>query len=109
MADHLMDIAYSCLKRRVGVPAEPASEVAEVLGALWAHAVPEDGLEHALGRAEEERFDLLIYLLTLDPTAPGFRSVTHRAHALLTRCHEASPLMRRRYLPPDAPTADVLA
>ncbi|MGW7574978.1 hypothetical protein [Streptomyces sp. NPDC054765] len=97
-----MDIVYASLYRRTWGCAESASEVAEMLGVLWAHARPEDGLEHASGRAEGDRVDLLMYLLTIDPTTPGFRSVTHRANSLLRRCHAASPLMRRRYLPPDA-------
>ncbi|MCX4801335.1 hypothetical protein ACFWWM_31835 [Streptomyces sp. NPDC058682] len=97
-----MDIIYASLNRRTRVHAEPKSEVSEVLDALWAHTTPEDGLEHASGRAERDRVDVLMCLLTLDPTAPGFRSTTHRANSLLRRCHAASPLMRRRYLPPDA-------
>lgn len=96
-----MDIVYTSLNRRSRVPADPTSEVAEVLGALWAHTTREDGLEHASGRAEKDRVDLLVYLLTLDPTAPGFRSATCRINALLHRCHAASPLMRHRYLPPN--------
>ncbi|MGW1013981.1 hypothetical protein ACWD4X_28555 [Streptomyces termitum] len=98
-----MDIVYVSLNRRTSEHTGPTDEVAEVLDALWAHAMPEDGLEHASGRSEGNRVDLLMYLLTLDPAAPGFRSVTHRAGSLLHRCHEASPLLRSRYLPPDAP------
>jgi hypothetical protein len=98
-----MDMVYASLNRRTRVAADPTSEVSEVLGVLWAHATAEDGLEHASGRAEKDRVDLLMYLLTLDPTAPGFRSVTYRANSLLHRCHAASPLMQQRYLPPDAP------
>ncbi|MEU4086731.1 hypothetical protein [Streptomyces aureus] len=98
-----MDIVYTSLNRRSRVFADPRSEVAEVLGTLWAHTTLEDGLEHASGRAERDRVDLLVYLLTLDPTASGFRSATHRANLLLHRCHAASPLMQRRYLPPDVP------
>ncbi|MFE6520887.1 hypothetical protein [Streptomyces sp. NPDC057794] len=96
-----MDIVYTSLNRRRRVAADPTSEVAEVLDALWAHTTREDGLEHASGRAEKDRVDLLVYLLSLDPTAPGFRSATCRINALLHRCHVASPLMRHRYLPPD--------
>ncbi|MET9581243.1 hypothetical protein AB0929_27330 [Streptomyces massasporeus] len=99
-----MDMVYASLNRRTGVLGEPTNEVSEVLGVLWAHTTPEDGLEHASGRSEWDRVDLLICLLTLDPTAPGYLSVTHRAGALLRRCHAASPLMRHRYLPPEAPT-----
>ncbi|MFE4962477.1 hypothetical protein [Streptomyces sp. NPDC056660] len=96
-----MDIVYTSLNRRGRVSADPTSEVSEVLGALWAHTTVEDGLEHASGRAERDRVDLLVYLLALDPAVPGFRSATYRTNLLLHRCHAASPLMQRRYLPPD--------
>ncbi|MFD4371103.1 hypothetical protein [Streptomyces sp. NPDC058486] len=95
-----MDFVYASLRRRARVHAGPTGEVAEALDALWAHATPEDGLEHASGRSEQDRVDLLMCLLTLDRSAPGFRSPVHRASSLLRRCHEASPLMRGRYLPP---------
>ncbi|GAA2829010.1 hypothetical protein GCM10010441_61840 [Kitasatospora paracochleata] len=103
-----MDVVYASLRRRRPEPA-PAGEVAEVVGALWAHALPSDGLEHATARSEDDRIDLLLYLLTPtshptdhltdQPTAPT------RAHALLTRSHRASPLLHRRYLPPAAVTS----
>ncbi|WBP91218.1 hypothetical protein [Kitasatospora cathayae] len=95
-----MDIVYASLQRRQ--PAEPTEpcEVAEVLGALWAHATPADGLEHASGRSEADRVDLLLYLRTLDPTAADTRTELHRASDLLARCHQAAPVLRRRYLPP---------
>ncbi|MFJ9250771.1 hypothetical protein [Streptomyces sp. NPDC101776] len=98
-----MDIVYTSLNRRSRVFADPASEVSEVLDALWAHTTLEDGLEHASGRAERDRVDLLMYVLTLDLTAPGSRSATCRINALLHRCHAASPRMQHRYLPPDVP------
>ncbi|MFE2968871.1 hypothetical protein ACFXKC_35370 [Streptomyces sp. NPDC059340] len=96
-----MDIVYTSLNRRSRVLADPTSEVSEVLGALWAHTTLEDGLQHASGHAQRDRVDLLVYLLTRDPTAPGFRSATYRTASLLHRCHAASPLMQRRYLPPN--------
>ncbi|WP_132902463.1 MULTISPECIES: hypothetical protein [unclassified Streptomyces] len=98
-----MDVVYASLHRRIKVLADPTSEVSEVLDALWAHATLEDGLEHASGRAGTDHVDLLMYLLTLDPTVPGFRSVTQRVSSLLHRCHAGSPLMQGRYLPPDGP------
>ncbi|MFI1164940.1 hypothetical protein ACH4UM_15305 [Streptomyces sp. NPDC020801] len=98
-----MEIVYTSLNRRGRGLTDPISEVSEVLGTLWAHTTSEDGLEHASGRAERDRVDLLMYLLTLDPTAPGFRSATCRINDLLHRCHAASPLMQHRYLPPDMP------
>ncbi|MGW6534355.1 hypothetical protein ACWGBV_03900 [Streptomyces sp. NPDC055051] len=102
-----MHIVYASLRRRTRAPDEPAGEVAELLGALWAHATREDGLEHVFGRPEWDRVDFLMYLLTHDDGAFGFRSAVYHASALLHRCHEASALMQRRYLPPDVPM-DVL-
>ncbi|MCX5382027.1 hypothetical protein [Streptomyces sp. NBC_00083] len=95
-----MDIVYAHLDRRAGLGAQPSGEASEVLGALWAHAMPEDGLEHASVRSQGDRVDLLMYLLTLDSAAPDFRPGTHRADTLLRRCYSTSPLLRRRYLPP---------
>ncbi|MCK8438734.1 hypothetical protein G3I77_38850 [Streptomyces sp. D2-8] len=102
-----MDIVYASLRRRTRAPDDPASEVSEALSTLWAHATCEDGLEHASGRSEQDRVDFLMYLLTHDCGALGFCSAVHRASSLLRRCHAASALMQRRYLPPEAPT-DVL-
>jgi hypothetical protein len=94
-----MDIVYASLFRRSAAGEPPPGETAEVLGALWAHATPDDGLEHASCRAEHDRIDLLIYLLTR-PTDPDDPCPLHRAEALLRRSHQASPLLRSRYLPP---------
>ncbi|MFC5663621.1 hypothetical protein ACFP3U_11585 [Kitasatospora misakiensis] len=99
-----MDIIYASLHRRQQAAPEPAAEVAEVLGALWAHATPGDGLEHVTGRPEADRIDLLMYLATATATRP-VADAPCRAEALLTRCHDASPLLRRRYLPPRTATA----
>ncbi|MFD5141786.1 hypothetical protein [Streptomyces sp. NPDC058401] len=98
-----MDIVYASLRRRTRAPDDTTSEMSEALGTLWAHATPGDGLEHASGRSEQDRVDLLMYLLTHDCAAPGSRSAVHRASSLLHRCHAASALMQRRYLPPDEP------
>ncbi|WP_042373081.1 hypothetical protein [Streptacidiphilus neutrinimicus] len=95
-----MDLVYASLDRRAAAAPEPAQEVSELLGALWAHAAPDDGLEHITGRAEDQRVDLLFFLLTTDPAAPGARSAVDRTEALLRRCHQASPSVHRRYLPP---------
>nr|BEK64524.1 hypothetical protein KPHV_17510 [Kitasatospora purpeofusca] len=97
-----MDVVYASLHRRQQAAPEATAELAEVLGALWAHATAGDGLEHVTGRPEEDRIDLLMYL----STAAGPRGdALCRVEALLTRCHDASPLLRRRYLPPGATTA----
>ncbi|SEM68788.1 hypothetical protein [Streptacidiphilus jiangxiensis] len=95
-----MDIVYASLHRKALAEPPPSSEPAEVLGALWAHAIPDDGLEHASCRPEADRIDLLLYLLTRPEDTTDFRSPLHRAEALLSRSHQASPLLRDRYLPP---------
>jgi len=104
-----MDIVYTSLDRRPTTDPPPADELteaaraaeaAEAVNALWAHAVPADGLEHASAEAGPDRLDLLLYLLPPDPTRPTAPGATHRAAALLARSHQASPLLRRRYLPP---------
>ncbi|GAA1091238.1 MULTISPECIES: hypothetical protein [Kitasatospora] len=99
-----MDIVYASLKRRRPEPAR-AGEAAEVVGALWAHARPVDGLEHASARSEDDRIDLLLYLLTRTPSDPEAPGAVQRAGALLARCHRASPLLRSRYLAPDSSPA----
>lgn len=95
-----MDIVYTSLRRRPATPSQPAGEVAEVLGILWAHATPEDGLEHITASLNDDRVDLLMYLLPSDPTTPTAHRPLHRAAALLDRSHRASPVLHRRYLPP---------
>ncbi|WP_037608392.1 hypothetical protein [Streptacidiphilus rugosus] len=98
-----MDIVYSSLTRRSAAGPDPAAEVTEVVDTLWAHAVPGDGLEHAGGRTEQDRIDLLLFLRT--PHGPDPDDAQRRAAALLHRSHLASPLLNRRYLPP-APLPD---
>ncbi|MFF2042537.1 hypothetical protein ACFVVX_19120 [Kitasatospora sp. NPDC058170] len=97
-----MDIVYASLHRRQPTAPEPDGELAEVMGALWAHATPADGLEHVTGRTEVDRIDLLIFLAT---PALSLADAPSRAEVLLGRCHEASPLLSRRYLPPRTATA----
>jgi hypothetical protein len=99
-----MDIVYTALQRRLTSDPIPPGEVAEVIDALWAHSAPEDGLEHASGRAGADRIDLMLYLLGPDPSRPAGPGAAHRAAALLTRCHQASPVLRRHYLAPAPPT-----
>ncbi|EST33271.1 hypothetical protein [Streptomyces roseochromogenus] len=98
-----MDIVYASLPRRPADDQPPLGETAEVLGALWAHAVPDDGLEHVTCRAELDRVDLLLFLLTRNSPDAASRTALHRAGSLLTRCHQASPLLRERYLAPQTP------
>ncbi|MBB4928703.1 hypothetical protein [Kitasatospora kifunensis] len=104
-----MDIVLISLERRHRrAEVEPAAELAEVIDTLWAHAVPADRLEHAGGRADAERLDLVLYLRTptTDPDAAlgaapdAMPSAERRAAQLLTRCHRASSLLNGRYLPP---------
>jgi len=96
-----MDIVYASLHRRYPAEAAPPGEKAEVLGALWAHALPADGLEHVSVRSEADRVDLLLYLLSTPD--PATHPADHRAHAVITRSHRASSLLHQRYLPPMPP------
>ncbi|MFE2553949.1 hypothetical protein ACFXGI_36330 [Streptomyces sp. NPDC059355] len=95
-----MDCVYTSLRHRPEVPPTSAGEVAEVLGILWAHTSPEDGLEHISGSLDSDRVDLLLYFLSADPAPPAAHGPLHRAAALLARGHQASPTLQRRYLPP---------
>jgi hypothetical protein len=95
-----MDIVYTFLTRRTQAPGE--CEVGEALDALWAHAHPADRLEHAGGRAEPDRLDLLLFFLPPDTADPG-DSAEQRAAALMRRAHRASPLLQGRYLSPPEP------
>ncbi|MER6361992.1 hypothetical protein [Kitasatospora sp. NPDC001527] len=99
-----MDLVYTSLRCRNAASARPTGEVAEVLGVLWAHSTPEDGLEHISGSLVSDRVDLLMYFLTPVPPALAAPSAVERAAALLSRSHRASPALHRRYLPPEAPT-----
>ncbi|MER5867545.1 hypothetical protein [Kitasatospora sp. NPDC002040] len=93
-----MDIVYTALTRRhTRTDRGDRAEVGEVVEVLWAHAEPVDRLEHAGGRAEPDRIDLLLFLL---PDGDAGTSAEHRAAELLRRAHRASPLLRDRYLPP---------
>ncbi len=93
-----MDIVYASLDRRPAAGQAPEGEVAEVIDVLWAHATPEDRLEHAGGHAEPDRIDLMLFLRTSDNPDDG--GAERRAAALLHRSHLGSPLLRHRYLPP---------
>ena len=98
-----MDIIHASLERRPTAAPPPADEVAEVVDALWAHAVTEDGLEFAGGKARLERLDLLLFLLPPSPDNPADGASVLRVAQLLIRCHRASPAVRHRYLPPAPP------
>ncbi len=93
-----MDVVYTSLERRPAVGPAPVGEVAEAVDALWAHTTPDDGLEHASGRVEPDRIDLLLYLLSATP--PAASDAVRRAAELLARSHRNSPLLHHRYLPP---------
>ncbi|MFE0459426.1 hypothetical protein ACFW1A_09220 [Kitasatospora sp. NPDC058965] len=95
-----MDIVYASLRRRPTAPVHVTGEVAEVLGILWAHARPDDGLEHICGAPVHDRLDLLLYLLPSAAVGSAAPDSVRRTVALLARCHLASPTLRRRYLPP---------
>ncbi|CAM5546502.1 hypothetical protein KAURM247S_06082 [Kitasatospora aureofaciens] len=97
-----MEIVYASLRRRQpGDTAAEVNEAAETVDALWAHAEPGDGLQHASALPASDRIDLLLYLLTRD--APGQPDAVSRAHHLICRSHRTSPLLHRCYLPPEPP------
>ncbi|WP_031068507.1 hypothetical protein [Streptomyces sp. NRRL WC-3742] len=95
-----MDIVYTSL-----IPRQPGHHVheptagAEIVDALWAHALPGDGLEHVNARPEPDRVDLLLYLRT--PDSPDAPAALQRAHDLIVRSHRTSPRLNRHYLPPE--------
>ncbi|MFI9065622.1 hypothetical protein ACIGQE_27770 [Streptomyces sp. NPDC053429] len=96
-----MDIVYLSLEHRPGASPEVTDEAAEALGALWAHAAPDDGLEHAHARVETGRIDLLLFLTCpRNPGTPGVPGPVRRAANLLARCYSNSPALGLRYLPP---------
>ncbi|SEK78996.1 hypothetical protein [Streptacidiphilus jiangxiensis] len=95
-----MDIVYASFERDPTAPAAGPGEANEVLDVLWAHAHPEDRLEHARARPGPHRLDLLLFLRSCSTPGP-----VHRAAALLRRSHAASPLLQRRYLQP-TPASD---
>ncbi len=105
-----MDIVYTSLERHPTADRATAAEAAEAVDALWAHAVPADGVEHITATAGPQRLDLLLYLLTTDPTrsdtASASASASERCAAFLSRSHHASPLLRHRYQPPTPQTRD---
>lgn len=92
-----VDTVYTSLIRRQPVADVTAavSEADEAVDVLWAHAGPADRLEHAGGRTEPDRLDLLLFFLP-----PGSDdqddSAEQRTAALLHRAHRASPLLRHR-------------
>ncbi|MFC1421087.1 hypothetical protein [Streptacidiphilus cavernicola] len=96
-----MDIVHLSLERRPATDPTPAGEVADAVDVLWAHAGPDDGLEHASGRAAPDRLDLLLYLRTGRAAAHhGGPSAEYRAAQLIARCYRASHHLQGRYLAP---------
>ncbi|GAB7188129.1 hypothetical protein ATKI12_7960 [Kitasatospora sp. Ki12] len=96
-----MDVIYAALQRRETAGPIPAGEADEVRAVLWAHARPDDALQHVTVNSEADRVDLIVYLATRDPGSAA--DSLARVHALVSRGHQASPLMQRRYLPPSPP------
>ncbi|GAA3031849.1 hypothetical protein GCM10020229_49100 [Kitasatospora albolonga] len=92
-----MDIVYASLVRQESGEPTSVGEASELVGALWAHALPEDGIEHASVRVLLERVVILFFLRRADRFGG---SPEGRVGRLLQRCHRASPLIRSRYLPP---------
>ncbi len=93
-----MDIVYASLRRKEpgGVP---PGETGEVVGILWAHTLPAEALQHITARSEDDRIDLLLYLLTSRHTDDPSDAVA-TAHTLISRGHRNSPLLSHRYHPP---------
>ncbi|MEU3559701.1 hypothetical protein [Kitasatospora sp. NPDC006786] len=114
-----MDIVYASLRRKGAAGWARAGEAEEVQAALWAHTRPADAVQHITVRCEPEQVDLLLYLLTHpaaaetateNPAAPAPSEAAAKdslaiAYSLITRSHQASPMLRRRYQPPIPPTA----
>ncbi|MFE3878040.1 hypothetical protein ACFXPX_27035 [Kitasatospora sp. NPDC059146] len=105
-----MDIVYASLKRRQPAAvagATGAAEAAEAVDALWAHAEPADGLQHASAQPADDRIDLLLYLLSRGPSDPPGQldPAAVRAYGLIARSHRTSPTLLQRYLPPEPPRA----
>ncbi|MFI2609532.1 hypothetical protein [Kitasatospora sp. NPDC018619] len=58
------------------------AEAAEVQAALWAHAGPDDGLEHVRARAVPDGVGLVLYVRAADETAARTRAQGLLARAL---------------------------
>ncbi|MFB7668488.1 hypothetical protein ACFC1R_31965 [Kitasatospora sp. NPDC056138] len=99
-----MEIVYASLRRRHPGEATETNEAAEAVDALWAHADPSDGLQHASAQSAPDRIDLLLYMLSRDRSDQP--DAVHRAHSLIYRSHRTSPLLRRCYLPPEPQPVD---
>ncbi|WP_030463927.1 hypothetical protein [Kitasatospora sp. NRRL B-11411] len=98
-----MDVVHTGLERRRTAPVAAATEEAEAVDALWAHADPGDGLEHITARSCADRIDFLLFYLSRTPGRPS--DAADRAHLLITAAHRASPLLRQRYLPLEPSTS----
>jgi hypothetical protein len=94
-----MEMVYASLILRRPDVVVQASGAAEVVDALWVHAEPGDGLQHASARPVRGRLDLLLYFLSREPSDGS--DAVGRAHSMITRTHRASPALRRWYLPPE--------
>ncbi|MFJ8210453.1 hypothetical protein [Streptomyces sp. NPDC096033] len=98
-----MDVVYASLKRRHPGSQAQDGEAAEAVDALWAHAQPADGLQHATARPLHDRIDLLLYFLSRDPSAKP--DAVGRAHSLISRSHRTSSVLHQRYQAPEPPEA----
>ncbi|SOB86364.1 hypothetical protein SAMN06272789_6676 [Streptomyces sp. 1331.2] len=108
-AEHGMDIVYASLKRRwPGDAAEAigAAEAAAAVDALWAHAEPADGLQHASAQPADDRIDFLLYLLSRDSSdSSGSSGLSDSSGSPARRARRVGRSGRRR-LPraqPDRP------
>ncbi|MFJ7204576.1 hypothetical protein ACIQWR_13690 [Streptomyces sp. NPDC098789] len=93
-----MEIVYASLVLRRPDECATQHTAAEAVDALWAHALPEAGLQHVSARCEPGRIDFLLYLMS--PAVLGAPTAEHRAHTLISHGQRTSPLLNLRFLPP---------
>jgi hypothetical protein len=88
-----MHLVRAVLTRRSSAP--PSADGRELVDILWAHALPEDGLEHARCRLGPDRADLALFIRETEHSSP-----VQQAAALLGRCHSASAVLTATYEQP---------
>ncbi|MFI5982548.1 hypothetical protein ACIBEA_16935 [Streptomyces sp. NPDC051555] len=93
-----MEIVYASLVLRRPDECATQQTAAEAVDALWAHALPEAGLQHVSARCEAGRIDFLLYLMS--PAELGVPAAEYRAHTLIAHGQRTSPLLNLLFLPP---------
>jgi hypothetical protein len=88
-------LVHAALIRRDGAAVDPA-EAARAVDALWAHAGPEDRLEHIRARpGDDGRVELILFFRSQDGADPA-----HSAAELIGRTHRTAAEMRQLYAEP---------